>query len=306
MSKLSDLIKFRNELVKFVSKLDTDSTMNQQIAESVALVEHNPVSTADQINGVAARYKEYSDQYQGIISAYKKIIINTETAIDRAGTEIIKSSDLMSKDELGVLSTALPLNSGIPNKILSQLYQHSNTLYPGLIFTPCLEEYVRYMAASDPLYLLGRNLDYLKTLVKNLPDQYQNRLGLYDDIEKLPMNQFSIIIASDFFHQIHYSQVVEYLQTAFRLLRPGGCVIFTFNNADIYEIAVQAELKLISFSSQAKLAKDSVRLGFEILEFNNDFIDIANYKYTSWAMLKKPGTLATIKRSQSQGLIGRK
>jgi hypothetical protein len=304
--KLSDLIKFRNELNEFSAQLDIDSLMRQQITKMLFLAEHNPVTTSDQLTGVIARYQEYSDQYQGIVSAYKKIITNTENEIDQVGALLIESTCLLDDDQLDALFRSPPRMNRIPTKVQSEIYQYSNTLYPGLIIGPCDEKHIRLLTASDPLYLVGRDPLFLKDQIKNFPEQYQNRLGLYNNIELLPMNQFSIVVVSDLFCHLPYLQVIDYLQTIIRLLRPGGCVIFAFNNCDIFELAKQAELGYITFSSQLKLLKHCSSMGYESLDFVNCFVDPVNSEFTSWAMLKKSGNLSTVKRSQSSGLVGRK
>lgn len=305
-SKLSDLVKFRNELSEFLAQFDIDSLMRQQITKMLFLAEHNPVTTADQLTGVVARYQEYIDQYQGIVSAYKKIITNTENEIDQIGTRLIEATCPLNDDQLDAIFRSPPNRNLIPAKVQSGIYQYSNTLYPGLLLGPCDEKHIRLLTASDPLYLVGRDLLFLKDQIKNFPEQYQNRLGLYDNIELLPMNQFSIVVVPDLFCHLPYLQVIDYLQTIIRLLRPGGCVIFAFNNCDIFELAKQVELGHITFSSQSKLLKNCAAMGYEFLEFDNSFVDPVNYKFTSWAMLRKPGNLSTVKRAQSSGLVGRK
>lgn len=305
MGKLSDLIKFRNELTNFVEKLNSNTDMAILLAESLLLAETS-VSTAEQLVGVNLRYKEYIDQYQGIIAAYKKVITNTKNAIDLAGDELINATPLLSEDQIDILTATYPGLDQLPDKVRSTIHEYSNTRYPGLIISPCNENLIRLLTASDPLYLVCRHLDYLDSKIENFPEQYQNRLGLYDNIENLPANQFSIIVVSDLFRHLPYPQVIKYLQTIIQLLRPGGCLIFAFNNCDIFEIAVHTELGHTTFSSQFKLEKDCVATGYEILNFDNSFIDLPNYKFISWAMIKKPGKLTTVKQTQAQGLVGRK
>lgn len=304
--KLSDLIKFRDDLTTVVSKFNVDG-LTEQLHNVDRLSRETTVS--GELQGVIARNQEYISQYQGIIDAYKKIIINTNLAIDEAGDKIISNCTPLTLLELETITAQSPSNNILPDSIRSVLHSYSMMQYPGLVVTPCSEQCIRNMVASDPLYLLGGasgQFEFLQSVVENFPDQYRNRLGLYTDIEQLPMNQFSVILVPDFLIRIPYQNVINYLKIMFRVLRPGGSVIFTFNNCDIHAAAAEAEKQNIIYSSQRRLNKDCTELGYEILEFNNSFVKADEYNFTSWAVIKKPGGLKTSKRAQAQGLVTRK
>jgi SAM-dependent methyltransferase len=302
MDKLSDLIRYRTELLNYLDQLPINDRLDRHILK-LDQFSKDSVSLANQMTGILVRYRDYKDQYQGIIDAYKKIIDNINNAINDQGTALINSTKLLDDNELVMLFDSGPGYRTIPDPILSRIYHYSNMQYPGLIFAPCSEEYIKPMVASDPLYLFGGTLDSLREKITNFTEVYQRRLGLYTDLELLPANQFSIIFVSDFFYQLPYPQVLGYLKIMLRLLRPGGSVLFTYHNCDLYELAKYAEEKFIAYSSRTRLEKDCKEIGFNVLNFYDEFVDIDTYQHVSWAHISKPGELTTIKLSQSLGLI---
>jgi SAM-dependent methyltransferase len=304
MNKLSELIRYRNELINYLDQLPISDVLDQRMS-MLEQFSNDSVSLSDQFCGILTRYQEYKDQYQGIIDAYKKVIDNINVEIDRKGTELIDSTTLLTDVELSSLFDSGAEQFPLPDAILSRVYHYSSMHYPGLVFATS-DFYIKPMVASDPLYLIGGSFDALRDKIKEFPEVYQRRLGLYTDLERLPANQFSIIFISDFFHLMPYKQVLDYLKIILRLLRPGGSVIFTYHNCDLYELAARAEENFITYSSRSKLEKDCKNIGFDLLNFYDDSVDLNKSQIVSWAHLGKPGELQTIKLSQSQGLIKRK
>ena len=49
-------------------------------------------------------------------------------------------------------------------------------------------------------------------------------------MHQLPKEQFGFIVACDWFNFKTQDIIERYLQSAFGLLRPGGAILFTYNN----------------------------------------------------------------------------
>lgn len=309
MDKLSDLIKFRDDLISGLGQLSTDDYSQSRIQMLKHLSEY-PVSLVSQTLSVLTKYQDQVDQYKSIIGTYKSIIDSTNLAIEQAGQSIIDSTILLSDEELTRLFMSYREDGNedntIPEAVIHRLYHSSNMKYPGLVFAPSSIEYIRPMVASDPLYLLGANIKLLQERITEFSQLYQNRLRLYDNIEMLPRDQFSLIFVGNFFHFIPYTQTIEYFKTMLSLLRPGGSILFTYHNSDLYEVAQLAEQGHVTYSSQTRLAKDCTELGYELVEFNNESVNAAESRFVSWAQLRRPGHLATVKRAQAIGAIRQK
>jgi SAM-dependent methyltransferase len=305
MHNLSDPINLRNQLNKTLeAMLDTSQADNKlQVLKQLSA---DTVFMAERVATFTVKYQGYVDQYQSIVDEYNQLLADTNLAIEEIGQNIVNSTPLLSCKELNKLMSCKCDDQLVPTGAVNRIYHYTNVMYPGLIVSPTSFDYVNLMVASDPLYLLGSSISALQPIIKNYPEQYQNRLRLYDNIERLPKNQFSLIFVTYFFRLVPYVQLIEYLKIMLELLRPGGCIVFTYYNCDIYEVAQLFEKGYIQYSSQTRLYQDCQQLGYEILEFNNDSVDPVVEKYVSWAQLKKPGELATIKRAQALGKILRK
>ena len=80
-------------------------------------------------------------------------------------------------------------------------------------------------------------------------------------------------------------------------LRPGGVILFTYNNADLSASAGMCESYFMTYVPKSMLLPLAESLGY-ILEKDYDFLPS-----TSWIELKKPGLLNTVKAHQSLGEI---
>ena len=306
MQNLSDLISLRTQLNKDLEVI-SDTTQADYRLQILKKLSANTVFMSERIVEFISKYQEYVDQYQSIIDVYKQIIADTNIAIKKIEQDIINTTPLLSSEELSKLMSGNVDDQSVPADTVNRISHYTSAIYPGLIIAPTSFEHINLMVASDPLYLVGSGFLSLQSIIKNYPKQYQNRLRLYyDNVERLPKNQFSIIFVTHFFRYVPYVQVIEYLKTMLQLLRPGGCIVFTYYNCDIYEVARLFEKGYITYSSRTRLYQDCQQLGYEILEFNDHSVVISESKFASWVQLQKPGKLTSVKRVQALGNVLRK
>jgi SAM-dependent methyltransferase len=329
MSKLSDLIKFRSELVKLSEELSFEQVIDEKTSILSDLISSNDnVSLSNDLNEIITQYQNLYENNQAIIQKRQEIIKNINLQIENAADELIQNSAPLTQEQLNRLFLYPLSRKYIPYSILSQLYSSSNLIYPGLLFGRISVDYINYLVASDPLYLcididFSNNIvfdcaensiceNYLQEIITVYPELYQKRLRLYNDLHLLPKNQFSIILIWDFFHHIHYTQILDYLKQMIQLLRPGGSLIFSYNNFDIYEVAKETKSIIedqFHFASKQRLEKDCKELGYEISMFVDEIISDdgdPSKRFLSWAKISKPGTLSTVKLKQAMGEIKRK
>jgi len=310
MHNLSDSISLRDQLNKALEiildlEVILDTTQADHRLEILKQLSDNTVFMSERIAEFISEYQEYINQYQSIISMYKQLVADTNLAIEEIGQNIVNTTPLLSDEELSKLMSSECDDQSVPVDAINRIYHYTNAIYPGLVIAPTSFEYINLMVASDPLYLLG-TISKLQSVIEKFPEQYQNRLRLYSDVESLPKNQFSLIFVTYLFRCLPYVQVIEYLRTMLKLLRPGGCIMFTYYNCDIHRVAQLFEKGYVPYSSQTRLYRDCQQLGYEILEFNNESVDLAAEKYVSWVQLQKPGELTSVKRAQALGNILRK
>jgi SAM-dependent methyltransferase len=228
----------------------------------------------------------------------------------------------------GKIRSLLPTNENIKNIFQAELAKYSQVKYPGLqinsrIFVKDLTNiksttdlddtnfWISLMVSSDPFYMIGPNLEALQTSFSSYPETYQRRVRLYQwndkrDLSILPQDQFNIIFCWDFFNYLTIETIDQFLSQMIRLLRPGGTLLFTYNNCDLADSARLVDFKLAGWTTPKLLEAIYLKLGFELDSLNDIISDETNISHVSWMKLKRPGELITVKMSQAQGLIGRK
>jgi len=163
---------------------------------------------------------------------------------------------------------------------------------------------------------LNIELMQLEDLLVDYPNSYKQRARLYiiknRDFSILPQNQFGFILCWDNFDYLTYDIVQKYLQEAFRLLRPGGIFMFSYTNCDLELSALRVDYQAAAYCTSAWLLKSLDEIGYEVI----NLIDCNSTVHhpdlglqanpISWAEVRKPGKLTTVKRSQAQGSVLKK
>ena len=92
--------------------------------------------------------------------------------------------------------------------------------------------------------------------------------------------------------------IKKYLEELFDILRPGGSIIFTYNNCN-YSLAVKNfEKSLYSYTPESLISPLCELIGYTITEtYNNKETNV------SWLEIKKPGNLETLRGGQCLGKI---
>ena len=304
MGKLHDLVKFRNYLIDNLDKLKLS------IQDKIDLV-----------NKTKKIFPEHSDYLDGKINDYltvgiqsKKILDEIDANISHLNIEIDNTADLMFDNEeyrdrfsenhtFRDLTLSIELQSWVESKIT----RHSDWHYPALQITPKSKKWIDPMVAADPLYLTHINIPAIMDLIKDYPELYQRRLRIYAIEDRnfsiLPQGQFSFVLCWDMFNYLSADKIEQYLKEVFRLLRPGGHFVFSYNNCDLEGPALAAELHVASFVTARWLVKLCDEIGYEINELHDVETGDAFTTHISWVEIKKPGNLRTVKAAQALAQI---
>jgi hypothetical protein len=318
MTTLAILVEHKNNLLKIIPKLSID---------------HVLYSKAQLINSLTSNfdlneYHEYIDRirstYADIDQKNKEIIANIEAIINRIDddiSKILESKAATTNDTAKehVMRRQLIVDETIKTIFNNKISKLSQIKYPGLQINSkffCADtcddiDWINYMVASDPLYLLGPNITNLEKSLSSYPEVYQKRVRLYSLDDKrnlsiLPQAQFSLIFCWDFFNYLSIETIDLYLHQLIRLLRPGGTLLFTYNNCDLVDSAKLVDQDTASWATPHLLEKIYSNHGFELVGIDDIISDDINFSHVSWVELKRPGNLTTSKISQAAGLIGRK
>lgn len=163
------------------------------------------------------------------------------------------------------------------------------------------------MVSGDPLYLLDIHAEFLDSTTKQFNQFYQKKIRRYligksvektnTDLSALPINQFGFIFSWGLFDFLPQTYVDVFLTQCFNLLKPGGVMMFSYNNCEFEQCAAFAEEGFKSWLPKTALCKLLHTTGFEILYHGS------NNSTVHWIEISKPGTLKSIRSHQALATI---
>ena len=173
--------------------------------------------------------------------------------------------------------------------------------YPGLEIGCRDGEWTKHIVGCDPLYITDTFPEFLESTVKNYPSEYQNRLRKYlikdHSLSQLPVGQFGFIFSWNYFNYLSMPIIERYLKQIITLLRPGGALMFSYNNAEMPASASYADSYFMSYATKTQILDMCEKIGFELITS----IDLE--PAISWIEIKRPGKLKLIKAHQVLGEI---
>lgn len=191
--------------------------------------------------------------------------------------------------------------NGVDEIIRTAIDLYVDWRYPGLEIGCRDGEYTKYMVGCDPLYITDVHQEFLDNTMSKFPPEYQRRLRPYQiremDLSMLPENQFGFIFSWNFFNYLTLDSIYNYLTQCMKLLRPGGTLMFSYNNADMPAPAAYADSYFMSYVPKSSLIPMCKNLGFEVVSSTD--LEPA----VSWVELRKTGELKMIKAHQVLGEI---
>ena len=307
MGKLHDLVKFRNYLIDSSDKLSLDSFLQSKI-EFLTKTKSLFPEQLDYINKKVDDFLEIDIQSKKAIAEIDDKVTLLNKEIDEMARLMFDNEEYRNTfDEKNVqglnFQKELILSAELESWVESEIMHHCDWHYPALQINPRCKKWIDLMVAGDPLYLTHFNINIVKDIIKTYPSLYQTRLRLYEiinrDLSKLPQGQFGFVLCWDNFNYISLDKFEKYLREVWSLLRPGGHFIFSYSNCDLDGTALRAEYRACSYASLRWLTTLSNEIGYEIIETHDDETGDAFNTHVSWAELRKPGILKTVKAHQS-------
>lgn len=199
------------------------------------------------------------------------------------------------------------VNSNVKSEIIVRARGYTDWHYPGLEIGPGDGQWTEHLIAADPLYIVDIHQDFLDSTLSKFNPVYRNRVRPYltgfagqrseFDLSMLPVNQFGFIFSWNVFDYFPLVETKTLLEQCFQLLKPGGTMMFSFNNCDIPECVEYMERGFKSWMPATLLTKTCQELGFEIITVANPTLT------TNWIEIRKPGVLKTVKGHQVLGEI---
>jgi len=305
--RLHELVALRNELLKAV-----DLSVIQRELESNS----NKILTISQLGGekYTERLSSIAHQHLESIKDANNDLLQVQSVINDINAEITEITgkfftanyqiECQTSDPAAIRDfRILHLAEGSDSLLKERINLYSSWKYPALEIGCRDGEWTKHLVASDPLYIADISSDFIETTARQFTPEYQARIRKYPiditdyDIPNLPKEQFNFIFSFNFFNYLSLDTIKQVLKRAMIWLRPGGIMLFTYNNADMSPSAGLSESYFMTYVPKSLLIPLVESLGYEVIA-SRDFDPS-----TSWIEIKKAGTLSTVKAHQVLGEI---
>lgn len=206
-----------------------------------------------------------------------------------------------SQPDSTILNARLGLSDPVREYIKASIAKSQDWRWPGLIVRPGLEDFVTGMTAMDPLYLVDHNLNLLAPALERFPPLFQQRTACYTISEQpgkpiladLPRAQMGLCVL---FYHLNFRPielVQQWLDELWAVVRPGGRVLFTYNDCDRAHGVSMYESGFMSYTPGHMIRGHAQSLGFEIVDDYHPEVGV------DWMELRRPGLLTSLKASQT-------
>ena len=308
MTHLHSLLKLRDDLIaKHKNLVDELDLAIDKKAIDVKMAEiNNPtvVEYKSDLHNIVQHYARLQDENHKIAEEIAQLIDKINAEVKAQAAEKFKATEF--NKEFGLLEPAYPwVQPYLIDLIKVRAHQYNDWRYPGLQLYPQDKSWVDCMVGCDPLYLVSDTLETLEQITATYPELYQARLRLYkfNQWESLPQGQVGFALLWDYLEYCTPEAMRHYLSKIAEVLRPGGVLMFSYNNCDLKESMLLAERGTLNYNHRDLVEQIITELGYEVLKFEDAETGNDQYPWISWAEIKRPGELNTVKAHQVLGKI---
>jgi len=326
--KLKDIVIYRNqleeitsgdenikeELFKNLNKFNTTLNLSNTQIDNL-----KPSMFEKQTNILKNLYGLYND-LNSFKDSLESMITDIETSYYKKSQEVyikdMKKSIQLKEIEykhyhlFGGKGLSVEEGHESKEKFLGTMLKYVSFEWPGLEIGPVNGELTNQLVSLDPLYLADNNNNEFTTVKKQFNQLYQKRLRYYtfDDsleepLHELPQQQFGLIVAVDWFNFKPQQITERYLKNAFDILRPGGVIVFTYNNCNYPKAIDKVDEMYYTYTNGNTLKQFCKSIGYEIISSYDGEKEIG--WCASWLELQKPGELTSLRGGQNLGAINR-
>lgn len=310
--KLSDLVYYRNTL-DTIDIARVKQTALAELDHVRYLVAETGIELHDFADSIQQQYRTAAQGIDDLAQVLVDLRANIDQRIEYRQDEYFKESLRLYEQEMCwetndyILNRRLAIDDASKEVLESRLKAATDWRIPGMILRPGHEDFIENLVPMDPLYLVDHDQALLDPVLDKFNSVYRNRLRPYVISEsdnaifgQLPHGQFGLIFAYNFFNYKPMEVVQRYLGEMFDLLRPGGTLLFTFNNCDRGHGVALAEHSFMCYTPQSRLVRLAENVGLDLTHQYTGLQDL------SWLEFKRPGKIETMRGNQPLAKIVRK
>jgi len=304
--KLNELVRLRNQLSNALEITALNIELEKNYSRLINLTLDIDEEIAVGISDLAHNHKNISALFQRDQEQLSFLLSSIQEKINQLSTQFFSDNyqlELQYLEPDSIRQTrVLKPDQEFEKTLIQRINLYSNWQYPALEIGCRDGHWTKFLVASDPLYITDVYNEFLISAVKQFPSLYQGRVKKYlihdfFKIPNLPTNQFGLIFSYNYFNYLSVDSIKQFLIQAMSWLRPGGTIIFTYNNADLPAAAAYAENYFMTYVPESILTLMAESLGYEtVFSYNCE-------PAYSIIEFKKPGELRSIKVGQTVGEI---
>lgn len=311
--KLSELVKLKTDLLDIQSSINEFLTSGKELSYAQTYISALSNLDFSHTKDICSFFESLNTEKQTFLSNMHKQIRQIENKIDEQsqvyltrGYKIYDSEACSATSiEIERLNKITQADPEVKTLVKSQIAIKTNPRFPCLEIGPGDGQWTEYLVAADPLYLLDVHQEFLTSTISKFEPAYQPRIRPYvlvesetkdHLLEKLPQSQFGFVFAWDVFTFFPPDFFEKYLKSVFEILKPGGTLLLNYNNCEIYQNVQYVEMGFKSWMPKYLLERIAKQIGYDIEKHNN-----VDHLY--WVILRKPGSLTTVKSMQGLGRL---
>ena len=308
--KLSELVGYLN-LLDSVNLTAEHDPLAKKFYEINHVVANHAVQISERSQAFCHTVDQISQHFVHAQQSLDELRLAVCDQIAAAEVAQYQTSQLLYEEEMCyetneyILNRRLSIDPDSRLLLTSRLLQYTDWRLPGMIIRPGCENFIEELVPLDPLYVVDQHEELLNPAVQAFTPEYQLRLRPYvindyehaDALWQLPVNQFGLIFAYNYFNYKPMKVVRQYLDSMMARLRPGGVAIFTFNDCDRAHGVALAEQSFMCYTPGREIQAYCNQIGFEILTVNRGQGDVA------WMEIQRPGEIESIRGGQSLAKI---
>jgi len=303
--KLHELVSLRNSLQESLDILSIKNTVNENTVRLNTIANGANEYFKSKIENVAQEHAQIYDyakaELEKIYSIIEELNVNINHLTQKFFTKNYTNECFAFDIDFIRNVKRIILVEGSEKVLLSRIFLYNSWKYPALEIGCQDGIWTKHLVGFDPLYIADHFEEFINTTSQQFLPAYQARLRKYMihdfEIKDLPTNQFGFIFSFNYFNYLSLDTIKQYLIQSMQWLRPGGTIMFTYNNADLAASAGLCDNYFMSYVPKSMLVPLAESLGYLVTK-TFDF-----EPSTSWIELQKPGELKTVKAHQALGEI---